>query len=202
MTEPEKPRRRVSATTYALATALIALLSSGTSLLFTLNPGWRPDPRTTRSADVAVVAFETATRGEWVRRSIPKAEQERTLRAVFADEGVDLSDPASVKAARRRPGTLFFVQTKVEGFKRDNVTLAWSIYDARTRSRLKDDELSDQDASEVRADAPTDRSVARLWAPDPYDDEGPGPFFARFELRDENGVVLAIADSKPFRRAG
>jgi hypothetical protein len=205
VSDEAKGGRRFGTATYALITAAIALVGGVTGLVFDLSPGLRPDPRNTRSADVKVIAVETGVRqGDWLDRATPsKQEADRKLRALVRAKAGDPDDPADVAAVRRERGTLIYVQTTVEGFKRDDVRLRWSVYDARTKRRVRDRELHDQEAVEVRLAAPTDRSVTQTWAPDPLvEEDGRGPFFTRFELRDEDGIVLAVTDSEPFTPGG
>jgi hypothetical protein len=200
LTEPSRERRKIATPTVALVTALIALVSSGIGLVFDLFPGMRPDPRTTRSADVAVLAVEPRVPvGDWLERtktseSDTDADRDAAIRAAgFDPEGASEQEIADALAVA---GTVFFVQTNVEGLKRDRVKLRWSIYERRG-GRVADPSLHDVEAVNLRLDAPTDRSVVQVWTPEPT--TGAGPLFARFELRDENDVALAIADSKPFR---
>lgn len=201
--EPEPdpaPRKRIETAAYALATALIALVSSGVGLVFDLFPGWRPDPRVQRSAEVAVVAVEPGVEiGSWLTRTATSDAQLRRERTgAIREAGYDpqRASPAEREDALTQPGTVFFVQTKVEGLKRDRVALHWSIY-RRNGRRVRDPSLHDREAATVRLDAPTDRFVIQVWTPEPTTDTG--PFFARFELRDRGGVALAVADSRPFR---
>ncbi len=204
MSEEEGQRRsaRFATSTIALVTALIALLSGGVGLLFDVFPGWRPDPRNVRNAELKVLKLEPRVPlDDWLQRTSRGPKDLRRLRTeALRGAGVASSDPGS-RAARRQlslPGTLFYVEVTAGGLKAERVRLRWSIYDHATRGRVIDPELRDVDAVDLRLDAPSDRSFVEAWAP--YSQVGSGRYFVRFELRDRKGAGLAIADSRPFRR--
>ena len=82
----------------------------------------------------------------------------------------------------------------VEGFKRRDVVLRWSMHDNRSKRRIH--EITSANAGQISLDAPTDRSVLRLWAP-------PAPAFKKVFLRiglfaRHDGTMLAVTDSSPF----
>jgi hypothetical protein len=88
------------------------------------------------------------------------------------------------------------VRTKIVGFKRRSLQLRWSIYNARTQRRLRASErLANVAGAELVGQAPSDESVSLVWTPMIV---ARGAYFARFELVDPNGIVLAVADSQRF----
>jgi hypothetical protein len=194
----ERPRR-VGTAAIALTTAVVALVSSGIGLVFDLFPDLRPDPRTTRAATLRVATMERGvTVGDWLQRisSSPK-DLRRRRDEVLRGVGLKAGDPLS-RAARdqlKAPGSVFFVDTTIQGLKRSSVTLRWSVYDARTRGRTTRRNLHDVPALGIRLETPADRSVVQVWTP--YVTRR-GPWFLRFELRTGDGTSLAVADSRRF----
>ena len=86
-----------------------------------------------------------------------------TLREASLDGGPPGADEE--RRILRQKGTLFYVKMTIEGFKRRNVTLRWSLYSARTRRRLPEPGLQDVPVAGVRLEAPTDRSFVEVWVP-------------------------------------
>lgn len=177
---PQRRRRRPGLAAVTAVTAALALVSGVVALLFDLVPALKPDPRERLGADVSIFDVEpNVSYGDWLRRT--------NQRARFRREG---------PGAAQLPGKLVYVKTTIEGFKRRSASLRWSVYRARTRTRVPSPAFRDQHAVEVRLDAPTDRSLQELWVPQlpPLR----GPFFVRVELRDRHNVLLAVADSRRF----
>ena len=194
-------RSGIAMSTLALVTAGLALLSGGIGLMFDLFPELRPDPREQRTAEVKVVAMEPGvTLGEWLERTSRTSDSLEAARRQALDQanlrGASLDSPEA-KEQLKLPGTLFYVQAEVAGLKRERVRLQWSLYDRETSRRVIDPSLRDVVGSEVRLEAPADRSFVEAWTPQPT--AGSGRYFARFEVRDREGAGLAIADSPPFR---
>ncbi len=180
----EGKRRRLGMAGVTALTAALALVSGVVALLFDLVPALKPDPRERLGAEVSIFDVEPGvTIGDWLKRT----NQREQLRQIGRRGGGGLT----VK------GNLVYVKTTIEGFKRRRASLGWWVYRTRTRTRLQEPQFYDRRAVEVRLDAPTDRSLQEVWIPEmpPL----PGSFFVRVELRDANDVLLAVADSKPFR---
>lgn len=205
MSDEEKaPRPRHGAAFYAFVVAAIALVSSAIGLVFDVSPGLRPDPREKLGAAVSVLAAEPGVPlGEWLDRGTEsegelKRKREQTLRNFRVPR---TAPPEEVDAQLRIQGTAFFVQTLVEGLKRDDVELRWTLYDHGTKRRFEptEDEWHDQPTVQLRQSTPTDRAVVLAWIPD---NGSPDRVFARFEIRDEDGATLAMADSRPFVAKG
>ncbi len=198
--EEPKPPRKWGPGTIALATALLALASAGLGLVFDVKPDLRPDPRTTSSADISVFSVErNVSTDNWLRRVTRSERAYRTKRdAIVAAnfEGDTKPTPAEIADVLATEGQLAYVQTKIAGFKRRSLTLRWSVYNARTLRRLEDGErMANATGAELVGQAPTDASVSLVWIPMVV---ARGEYFARFELVDPSGVMLAVADSQKF----
>ncbi len=195
-TEP-KPPRKWGAGTVALATALLALFSAGVGLIFDVKPDLRPDPRTTLDAEISVFAVErNVTTEDWLSRVTRSDRAYRAkLGAVLAKqfEGDTPPTPEEIDGVLKSEGELAYVKTKIVGFKRRSLTLRWSIYDARKLRRIQD--LANATGAEIVGLAPSDTSVSLVFLPMVVH---PGQYFARFEIVDADGVVLAVADSQKF----
>jgi hypothetical protein len=193
-------QRRLGTAAIALATALLALASGGIGLMFDLVPDLRPDPGTKRAGALNVVTMERGvTIGDWLQRTSVSPEDFRDRRdEVLRSLDVPIGDPPSPRAREQMgvEGSVFFVDTTIEGLKHSSVTLRWSVYDARTRGRVARRNLQDVEALGLRLETPADRSVVQVWTP--YITH-PGPWFVRFELRTDDGTALAVADSRRFR---
>lgn len=171
--EGSAPTRRLS---LALMVSLVALLSSAVSLVFVLWPGLRPDPRSNREAEVSVFAVERGVRyDDFLRR----AQRVR--------------DPGIAPNLR---GQLVYAEARVRGFKRRTVRLRWSAYHADTRTRYDAPALEDIGDSERTLETPTDRFVQPIWVPPVYCADR--RYFVRVELVDDDGFILAVADSEAF----
>jgi hypothetical protein len=85
------------------------------------------------------------------------------------------------------------VRISMRGLKGREVNLHLSVYDARRNVRFVPAEIKATWAS----DAPTDSFLSEAWL-----GPVPGPhrtFFVRAEVRYTSGVLVAMADSRPFR---
>jgi hypothetical protein len=177
----------------------VAVISSALALAFALWPTLKPDPRDRLGADLGVFAVETrVTHDAWIRRVSPTPGDYGKLRtATLRDASLDGDSPGAEDERQilRQRGTLFYVKMTIEGFKRRNVTLRWSLYSERTRRRLPEPGLHDVPVAGVRLEAPTDRSFVQVWVPPVA---STGRCFARFELVTRGGTLLAVADSPRF----
>jgi hypothetical protein len=190
--------RRVIPLGYALATAALALVSTVVTLVFTIWPELRPDPRERLGAEVSIFAVEPAVEYDaWLRRTsangreLKQRRREYLRHATLRGERLTKRDKEQLLAVR---GNSVYVRSTIEGFKRRNVRLRWSMYDARRRTRQPD--FDDVPAADVDLNAPTDRSVTQLWiSPTPPDKL----VFVRVELLSRDSTLLAVADTPPFR---
>jgi hypothetical protein len=171
--------------------ALVALGSSLVALVFTLWPGLKPDPHTTYQAEVAIFAVERGvTFGQYLHRIAFTRERYRERRREML--GADADGQAGLL---RLAGEVVYVESMVEGFKHDSVTLRWSLYGARSLRRVRGASFSDVPAAQLDLGAPSDRTMQLLWLPPP---QGHGPFRVRVGLYDERDTLLDVADSRPF----
>ena len=152
--------------------ALVAVVPATVALVFTFAPSLRPDPQEHLAG---------------------------TLRAGAVDDGVSLgaylqrvgqASPGLTRDQLRLPGHVVFVGVSVEGRKHRNVSLRYSIYDARRGTTIGP---SDQSNEFFRADTPDDSWVAQVWVPSAGT---AGKVFYRLMLYD-GSTMLAYADTKP-----
>ena len=197
--QPPRPRRRLGTAGVALLTALLALASGTVGLVFDIWPELRPDPRTTRAAEVSVLAVERAVPfDDWLHRVTPTsktyaARRRAYLRRAFA--GMPAPDAAGTRAALSVQGQLIYVRMHIEGFKRRSLRLRWSMYRVAGQRRLATEGLQNATGASVVGAAPSDTSVVLIWTPSVV---VRGAIFARFEVVDKTGAVLAVADSAHF----
>lgn len=154
--------------------ALLAAIISGTNLTFELWPGLKPDPKEKVGAALDVLAIDKNVEyddyGHRPGRRVP-----------VAAEGEDL-------------GNVFYIQARIEGFKRQTLRLKWFTYlpnyerEKRTREEAAVERV-------FEPDAPINTQVAQVWVREP-DGEGKG-YFVRFELY-RGDVLLAYNDSPRF----
>lgn len=198
MADDDPSRRWPPRLTVGSATALITLVAGAVALVLTLAPRLAPDPGVNYRADIEVMAVDRqVTLGEHLRRtSVPPVTYARRLAAYRRAEPGNPSDE-EVRGNLSISGASAYVSLTIEGFKRRSVTLRWSMYDARRRRRVTEEGYSNVPVADVRGEAPTDRTVVEVWTEAPLDDRS---YFLRLALYDkENGTMLDVADSKPFR---
>jgi hypothetical protein len=182
-----------------MTVGVVAVISSALAVAFALWPALKPDPRDRLGADLGVFAVETrVAQDDWIHRVSATRDGYGDLRADTlrdASIGGETLPADQERDLLRQRGTLFYVRMTIEGFKRRNVTLRWSLYSARTRRRLREPGLQDVPVAGVRLEAPTDRSFLQVWVPPVASG---GACFARFELVTHEGTLLAVADSPRF----
>jgi hypothetical protein len=181
---------RLGALAWTSIVALVALAGSVVALVFDLRPDLKPDPRTTLGAQLSVFTVEPGVSlGEYFSRlsiTNPKA-QTRLVRGVC---GSSLNC-----STLSLPGEEVYVRTTVGGFKRRSVVMLASLYDAASQTPVEG--ASDTPVAQESLGAPSDSTVVPVWTPCPIN--RPGRFFVRIELYHKgDGVLLAVADSRPF----
>jgi hypothetical protein len=181
----------------AMLTALIALASGGVALFFQLRPEYAPDPRTHLGAAATVFAVDrNVSLGAFLnrRRPLVSPQELATERRAYVDAAG--GSPADAQALLGLPGEDVFVRLEVEGFKSRSIAMLASMYDARTRKRLR--QLDTVPVFSQRLNSPSDRSVVEFWLPAPP--VTTRSYFVRIEVYHRgDGVLLAIADSKRVR---
>jgi hypothetical protein len=201
---PREPWYRGVSGAVALSTALLALVTAAVGIAFALDPSLRPDPRTRISGAVKVLAVEPGVTVEsWLRRTSSTHQQFlSSSRAYLAANKGPSSAPLSRAQANSLlgiHGTILYVQTTIEGFKRRKLRLRWSVYQKRNGERVPDKDLSDIGTDSVNVNAPTDRSVQVVWLQPVAIPGRASSVFVRFELVTNDGAfTLAIADSPPI----
>jgi hypothetical protein len=175
----------------AMLTAIVALASGGIALIFQLRPDLTPDPRTNlgATANVFAVDSDVSLKSFLARRAAIVSPQE------LVSERAEYTKEAG-GSVLTLPGEDVFVQLEVQGFKSRSIGLLASMYDARTRRRLR--QLGDVPVFSERLNSPSDRSVVEFWLPAPP--VTTRAYFVRVEVYHRgDGVLLGIADSKPVR---
>ena len=121
----ERGFRRFSASAFALVVAVVALVGSTSSLLFTFLPELKPDPRDSVLAQLTVFAID------------PNVTLAAYLNQAY---GGDRSAPRRLRPTQQQlstRGDVVYVRTLVDGFKHRHVTLRASVYNARTQSGIR-----------------------------------------------------------------
>jgi hypothetical protein len=175
----------------AMLTAIVALASGGIALIFQLRPDLTPDPRTNLGATATVFAVDSnvSLKSFLARRAAIVSPEE------LASERQEYTKEAG-GSVLTLPGEDVFVQLEVQGFKSRSIGLLASMYDAKTRRRLR--QLGDVPVFSERLNSPSDRSVVEFWLPAPP--VTTRTYFVRVEVYHRgDGVLLGIADSKPVR---
>jgi hypothetical protein len=188
---PSKPRRDRThwpgALVVTAATAVLALASGVTGLVFDLWPSLRPDPRTQLGSEAAVVAIDRyVTRDEYLRRRFPGAAAYRRARRREVERAQGQVGGMGIA------GELAYVSVTVHGFKGRRVNVSYSIYDARRQVRRTPAHTE----ARWTGDAPNDQFMDEIWLEPVFG--GRERYFVRVEVRGPNGVLLTLADSRPF----
>lgn len=169
--------------TWALIIAVIALVSSGTGVLFVLLPQLKPDPRDSVLAQLRVYAIE------------PDVSLARYLK---------LADGNATQAARSLhiprqelsfAGDMIYVRTRVDGFKHRRVRVVATLYLESTQEPAP---IPGPLAGRIVAlDTPSTSTVQLLWIFG-VDSREP-PTFVRVEMFD-HARMLAVTDSPVIRK--
>lgn len=179
---PVAERRRwrfAAAPMVTLIGVLLAAGISGTTLVYTLWPGLKPDPKEKVGAEIRSLAVDReVTRGEYLCRFGP------------VDKGEPRVDVM---------GNVYYIRAEIEGFKRSSVNLKWFTYNADNDQRRQRLRSTTKKTPVFRPQAPINTQIAQVWVPTPNRD---GHSYVRFELYAKD-VLLAFVDSRPFEtRAG
>jgi hypothetical protein len=182
--------RRVGTGTWALLVAAVALVSSVSSLVFTLVPELKPDPRDSVLAQLKVYAVD------------PDVSLGDYLTGAYGG-GTRL--PTGLSVATRAQlhgfvGDVVYVRTLVDGFKHRHVRLIWRIYNARTQRVIQSLQATNlppplRNLRDVNLDTPSTSTIQLLWISSLDGDE---PTFVRIAMYDGKRI-LAIADSPVIR---
>jgi hypothetical protein len=161
-----------SKTAVALASAIVALLVSVPTGIYTLWPALSPDPKTTVAATLETVAFD---------RNVTLAEY-----------GERLSNP---DISGEQLGNVFYIRAKIEGFKREQLRVRWFTYEATNQVRVKGLRSAASLEQIFQPQAPVNTQVAEVWVPAP---KASGKYFVRFHLYTKGNVLLSFVDSEVF----
>jgi len=176
---PVAERRRWRFPAAPVVTLIGAVLAAGissTTLVYTLWPGLKPDPKEKVGAEIRSLAVDReVSRGEYLCRIGRNPKGRSRL-----DE----------------MGNVYYIRAEIEGFKRSSVDLKWFTYDALNDMRLPGPRLrsSTDETSIFHPQAPINTQIAQVWVPTP---ERTGHSYVRFELYAKS-VLLAFVDSRPF----
>jgi hypothetical protein len=120
--------RQLGTVGYALAASVLALVASVTSVVFTLWPGLKPDPRERLGADVSVFDVEpSVTYGAWLQRTSATEEEVRRRQDRYirrAGLPGERADPATRRGLLNVKGNVAYVRVTIEGFKRRSVVIS------------------------------------------------------------------------------
>lgn len=161
-----------SKTAVALVSAIVALLVSVPTGIYTLWPALSPDPKATVNATLETVAFD---------RNVTLAEY-----------GERLSNP---DISGEQLGNVFYIRAKIEGFKREQLRVRWFTYEATNQVRVKGLRAAALLEQIFQPQAPVNTQVAEVWVPAP---KASGKYFVRFHLYTRGNVLLSFVDSEVF----
>jgi hypothetical protein len=163
--------------------AMLAAIISGTNLTFELWPGLKPDPKEKVGADLAVLAIDKNVE--------------------YDDYGHRPGRRVPVSAKGEDPGNVFYLQARIEGFKRQTLHLKWFTYLPNGERRTG----TEEEAAVERVfepEAPINTQVAQIWVREPgglirgtWESQAGKGYFVRFELY-RGDVLLAYKDSPRF----
>jgi hypothetical protein len=172
--------------TVATVAGVIGLLSGGLGLVFDAFPTLRPDPRTDLGSDAAVLSVDRYVSNEdYLRRRYPDPKDYAAARR----QVVSFAGGAGGLAIR---GEVVYTRISLRGLTGRNVLLQLAIYDARRNVRT----APAKSVEHWTGDAPTDSFISEAWLAPVLGEHR--QFFVRAEVRDAHGVLLALADSRPF----
>jgi hypothetical protein len=165
----------MSKSVIALGSALIALVVSVPTGLYTFWPSLCPDPKSKVAATVETLALDrNVTYGQYLNRP-----PHHSIRG---------ADPAD-------NGNVFYIRATVEGFKREEVRVRWFTYEATNQDRVEKLGSTAPLEEIFRPQAPVNTQIAQVWVPTPTDT---GDYFVRFELYAAGNVLLSFVDSAAF----
>jgi hypothetical protein len=172
-------RSHGTAAVVTLVGAVAAAAISLTTLLFTLFPEWRPDPRERSDATIAVLALDrNVTQQEFLGR-------------------VGRASPTGCEAEQlARSGNVVYIQVDIAGFKSSSIRLHWFTYDAGNGRRTRGLRSNDQETTVFQPRAPINRQVATVWVPTALPSVD-SQYFIRFELYSAK-VLRAFVDTITF----
>lgn len=159
----------------ALVSAIVALLVSVPTGIYTLWPALSPDPKATVNATLETVAFD---RNVTLREYIVRVPHQG-----IADQNLDQN------------GNVFYIRAKIEGFKREQLRVRWFTYEATNQVRVKGLRSAAPLEQIFQPQAPVNTQVAEVWVPAP---KTSGKYFVRFHLYTRGNVLLSFVDSEVF----
>jgi hypothetical protein len=157
--------------------ALVALIAGGANLVYMFWPDLRADPGLQHTAQIAVLKMD---------QNVPYSKYLRRPGSTASTRPP--ADPMTY-------GNVFYLQMQMEGFKGKRAKLRWFTYDADNGERLP---RPFSTGHNFKQKAPTQRSISEEWVQLPQE-AGRHRYWIRFELFDSGDVLLAFADSRPFR---
>jgi len=172
------------------------MISAGLAALYAIKPEWKPYVTTTKRADLRVLAVDRGvTRDQW-RWRVANGDMKKRNALVTADAKV-LKAPRDEACTvhGKQAGYVAYIRSTAEGFKRRELNVRMALYAYPSRQRLESTVAEEyRTLASVPVDAPTDSSVQEVWI---YDPVAARRYFLRAGFYDD-GVLLAVADSKPF----
>jgi hypothetical protein len=195
--------RDVSNAAWAVLIALVALVGSLVSVLFTLDPALKPDPLDRVEAEISVFAVApNVTLGAWAPMAYPNSW--RTVYKQTFDTPTPRSDQLGVL------GDVIYVRTRVDGYKHRSVKLQWMVYNSAYNSRDEPNggliDLYKQAIPAPRVlplpiNAPSRSSIQLLFIPAVGQLVDTPKTFVRIELVDpRDGQTLAITDTRTLTK--
>jgi YD repeat-containing protein len=173
--------------------AFISLLGGGLGLVWSIHPGWRPDPGEKQVAEVNIVAIDYGVPIESYAKRIGR----EVSSTVGVPKPLVRGGPAERRLAGCLPGNVYYLQENLQGFKDRKTSIKIYAYDARGR-RLEGawpTVSGGAPAFNIKHGRTLDQGIVPVWWQWPYRS---GKFFVRFEIFHRK-TLLALVDTKPFR---
>jgi hypothetical protein len=172
--EPRKGFAKVMGSSWSLAGTVVGAIAASVALLFTLFPGFIPDPKAVLAATMTIRTIEPhVTLGDYERRF-------QTKQRTADDEG------------GKDVGSLVYLRIKTQGKKHGHVRLDQVTYGWDTRNPIPIG--STVQALGFRPNTPNDEWIATAWVGDAQTGKD---YFVRFELFDDV-TMLDFVDTRRF----
>jgi hypothetical protein len=151
------------------------------------------DSRTVGRASLPIVVGHPEPKPGEVLKVV---EGSRLARGVSVPLQGGLTEALAERLAASVLGDVVNFDVRLVGFTGKCTYVRWTLFNAETQTRVRDQRWVDQDALYFIAEAQDDAASSAVWVPLPRHS---GPFFVRLELFDHKATRLDLATSDPSR---